>query len=121
MGPTTTGPPSSPKQITIREWQPVRYSRPRGRSRPQRSRPLVADLLAALTGVGLGITIALAISAEASGSLRASGGVLAALGRGTGLLSAYTMVIVVLLSARIAPLERAIGQDRLIVWHRRHR
>jgi predicted ferric reductase len=115
----TTGPPSSPKQITVREWQPVTYSRQRGPSRPQRSRPLVADLLAALTGVGLGITIALAISAETSGSLRASGGVLTALGRGTGLLSAYAMVIVVLLSARIAPLERAIGQDRLIVWHRR--
>jgi predicted ferric reductase len=115
----TTGPPSSPRQFAIREWQPVTYSRTRGRSRPQRSRPLVADLLAALTGVGLGISIALAISAETSGSLRASGGVLTALGRGTGLLSAYAMAIVVLLSARIAPLERAIGQDRLIVWHRR--
>jgi ferredoxin-NADP reductase/DMSO/TMAO reductase YedYZ heme-binding membrane subunit len=29
------------------------------------------------------------------------------------------MVITVLLSARIPPLERALGQDRLIAWHRR--
>jgi ferredoxin-NADP reductase/DMSO/TMAO reductase YedYZ heme-binding membrane subunit len=29
------------------------------------------------------------------------------------------MVVVVLLVARIPPLERAIGQDRLVAWHRR--
>ena len=37
----------------------------------------------------------------------------------TGLLAAYAMVVVVLLVARIPPLERAIGQDRLVAWHRR--
>jgi predicted ferric reductase len=37
----------------------------------------------------------------------------------TGLLAAYAMVIVVLLVARVPPLERAIGQDRLVGWHRR--
>ncbi|MET7852173.1 ferredoxin reductase family protein [Streptomyces avermitilis] len=35
------------------------------------------------------------------------------------MLSGYAMVITVLLSARIPPLERALGQDRLIAWHRR--
>jgi predicted ferric reductase len=114
-----SAPPLSPQQTPARRWKPAALASVPGRSRPQRGRPLVADLLAGLTGIGLGITIALAISAETSGALRAPGGALTALGRGTGLLSAYAMVIVVLLSARIAPLERAIGQDRLIVWHRR--
>jgi predicted ferric reductase len=114
-----SGPPPPAEQLVPREWKPFVAARTRGRSRPQASRPVVADLLAALAGIGLGISIALAITAESSGSLRAAGGVLTALGRGTGLLSAYAMAIVVLLSARIAPLERAIGQDRLIVWHRR--
>src|SRR6185295_15997136 len=33
--------------------------------------------------------------------------------------AAYAMVVVVLLVARVPPLERAIGQDRLVAWHRR--
>jgi ferredoxin-NADP reductase/DMSO/TMAO reductase YedYZ heme-binding membrane subunit len=94
--------------------QPVRRRRT-----PARQRPVVVDVLAALAGLGLGITIALGLSAESAGSLSAPGGIATAIGRITGLLAAYAMVIVVLLVARIPPLERAIGQDRLVAWHRR--
>src|SRR3954454_10510404 len=87
--------------------------------RPARQRPLIVDILAALAGLGLGITIALGVTAESAGSLGAAGGVATAIGRMTGLLAAYAMVIVVLLVARIPALERAIGQDRLVAWHRR--
>jgi predicted ferric reductase len=87
--------------------------------RPARQRPLIVDILAALAGLGLGITIALGITAESAGSLSAPGGVATAIGRMAGLLAAYAMVVVVLLVARIPPLERAIGQDRLVTWHRR--
>jgi predicted ferric reductase len=88
---------------------------PRRRGR----RPLVVDVLAAAAGLGLGVTIGLAVTAESSGSLSAPGGIATALGRLTGLLAAYAMVVVVLLVARVPPLERAIGQDRLVAWHRR--
>jgi ferredoxin-NADP reductase len=91
----------------------------RPRRRPARQRPVVVDVLAAAAGIGLGITIGLAVSAESAGSLTAPGGIATALGRLTGLLAAYAMVAVVLLVARIPPLERAIGQDRLVAWHRR--
>jgi predicted ferric reductase len=80
---------------------------------------LLVSVLAGLAGLGLGITIALGITAESAGSLHAPGGVATAVGRLTGLLAAYAMVVVVLLVARIPPLERAIGQDRLVAWHRR--
>src|SRR5690242_7936111 len=90
-----------------------------GRRRPARRRPVVVDALAAAAGVGLGVTIGLAVSAESTGSLGAAGGIATALGRLTGLLAAYAMVVVVLLVARLPPLERAIGQDRLVAWHRR--
>jgi predicted ferric reductase len=90
-----------------------------GRRRPARRRPRVVDLLAAAAGIGLGITIGLAVSAESAGSLGAPGGVATALGRLAGLLAAYAMVVVVLLVARVPPLERAIGQDRLVAWHRK--
>ena len=89
------------------------------RRHPARQRPLVVDILAGLAGLGLGVTIALGITAESAGSVGAPGGVATAIGRMTGLLAAYAMVIVVLLVARIPPLERAIGQDRLVAWHRR--
>jgi ferredoxin-NADP reductase len=89
------------------------------RRRPARRRPRVVDGLAAAAGVGLGITVGLAVAAESAGSLGAPGGAATALGRLTGLLAAYAMVVVVLLVARVPPLERAIGQDRLVAWHRR--
>lgn len=96
---------------------PVRLpDRPRRRARP--GRPIVADLLAAAAGLGLGITIALGISAETPSSVSTLPGALTAVARMCGLLSAYAMLITVALSARIGPLERAIGQDRLIRWHR---
>lgn len=108
---------AAPASLRLAPRPPVR---PRAaRLRPPRRRPVVVDALAALAGIGLGVTIGLAVTAESAGSLAAPGGIATALGRLTGLLAAYAMVVVVLLVARVPPLERAIGQDRLVSWHRR--
>jgi predicted ferric reductase len=93
--------------------------RPLRRRLPAPGRPGVVNWLGALAGVGLGTTIALGLSAESAGSLQAPGGVATAAGRIAGLVAAYAMVVVVVLVARFGPLERAIGQDRLVRWHRR--
>ena len=87
--------------------------------RPARPRPLAVDALAAAAGLGLGASLALAVSTQTSGSLSARGGLLTAAGMIAGMLAGYAMICVVLLSARIPPLERTMGQDRLIGWHRR--
>ncbi|HEY6761444.1 MAG TPA: ferredoxin reductase family protein [Baekduia sp.] len=92
---------------------------PRRRRRPARQRPRVVDALAAVAGLGLGATLALGVNAESAGSLRAAGGLATAGGRLAGLAAAYAMVVVVVLVARLPPLERAVGQDRLVAWHRR--
>jgi predicted ferric reductase len=105
-------------QPSLDAW-PIRELVTAPRRHPAPQRPLVVDILAALAGLGLGITIALGITAESAGSLSAPGGIATAIGRMAGLLAAYAMVVVVLLVARIPPLERAIGQDRLVAWHRR--
>jgi predicted ferric reductase len=42
------------------------------------------------------------------------------LGRITGLLGAYLALVQILLLARLPPLERLVGFDRLTVWHRRN-
>src|SRR3954465_14670506 len=40
-------------------------------------------------------------------------------GRVTGLLARYSVVVLVALMARIPPLERGVGADRLARWHAR--
>ena len=104
-------PPGTMKSFAL----PPRH---RPRRMPRRGRPIVVDMLAALAGLGLGITIALGISAQSLQSVSSLPGALTAAGRMTGLLAGYAMAITVALSARVGPLERAIGQDRLIRWHR---
>jgi len=47
-----------------------------------------------------------------------TGEIFTSIGRITGLLSAYLALVQVLLLARLPALERAVGLDRLSVWHR---
>lgn len=75
--------------------------------------------IAVAAALGLAVTLALGVSAESGGSLAAPGGVVTFLGRLAGLVAAYAMLMVVLLIARVPALERPIGQDRLVRWHRR--
>lgn len=44
------------------------------RTRARKPMPLAVDVAAGLLGVGLGVTIAMAVTAESWGALRASGG-----------------------------------------------
>jgi predicted ferric reductase len=94
-------------------------TRRRRRRLPAAGRPAVVQALATLAGLGFGVTLALGVSAESAGSLKAAGGLATAAGRIAGLAAAYAMVVVVVLVARFGPLERAVGQDRLVRWHRR--
>ena len=112
--PSRPTPPSHPGDAR-RIAQPAR----RRRRLPPKPRRRVVDVLTALAGLGLGVVVALGVSAESAGSLNAPGGTLTAAGRITGLVAMYAMIVVVLLVARIGPLERAVGMDRLIGWHRR--
>ena len=90
------------------------------RSRPGHTpRPWVADVFAALGGLGFGATLALVILGESRGSLAAPGGWLIAGGRLAGFTGAYLILVMVVLIARLPWLERAVGQDRLVRWHRR--
>jgi predicted ferric reductase len=85
--------------------------------RRQQSRRII-DAFAAAVGLGLGAVIALAITGETWGSLTAPGGVATFLGRLSGLTGAYLMLVMLLLIARVPFIEKAVGQDRLVMWHR---
>jgi predicted ferric reductase len=81
-------------------------------------RPRFVDACAALAGLGFGAVLAAVILAESRGSLAAPGGLLSAAGRLAGFAGTYLMLIMVVLVARLPWLERSVGQDQLVRWHR---
>jgi predicted ferric reductase len=82
-------------------------------------RPRFVDACAAVAGIGFGAVLASFITNESRGSLAAPGGLLTAAGRLAALTGTYLILIMVVLVARVPWLERSVGQDQLIRWHRR--
>ncbi|HET9077025.1 MAG TPA: ferredoxin reductase family protein [Acidimicrobiales bacterium] len=92
------------------------WSGPRPRPAPGRR---IADLAAVLVGVGLGAAVALPLSQATRQSVGAPGGLAVLAGDVTATAGTYLLLVMVLLAGRIPGVERAVGQDRLIRWHRR--
>jgi predicted ferric reductase len=88
-------------------------------TQPPPPRPLLVRAGLVLAGAGLGAVTALAITDETGAELRATGGVATFLGSLTGLVGMYLALMMVLLVSRIPVIERVLGQDRLLRWHRR--
>jgi len=102
---------------------PARVSGPPGRRVRRRPGPApaprVTDALAVIAGIGFGLAVALAFWGESLGALRAPGGWETLAGRLSALVGTYLMLVMVVLMSRIPWLERSVGQDRLVRWHRR--
>src|SRR3978361_2386127 len=79
---------------------------------PVRARP---DVVLAL--IAAGAVACIALWWHDTPSIHGLGDWLTNAGRITGLLAGYAVVILVSLMARIPPLERGIGADRLARWH----
>ena len=90
-------------------------------ARPEapRPRPALARAGLVLAGAGLGAVTALAITDETASQLTAPGGVATFAGSLTGLVGTYLALMMVLLVSRIPAIERVLGQDGLLRWHRR--
>jgi predicted ferric reductase len=107
-------------------FDPLETSR-RGRSRRQHARtlpsrrpqPRLVDAAVVLVGIGFGVSVGLAITAESWSQLRGAGGVAMFLGSLTGLSGSYLALVMVLLVSRVPFVERVLGQDGLLRWHRR--
>jgi predicted ferric reductase len=72
---------------------------------------------AGLVAWGL-VVVALWWTDTAASGVRGGAAVVTDLGRVSGLLAAYLMLVELLLMARLPVLERAVGLDRLAAWHR---
>lgn len=82
-------------------------------------RPWVLDAAVIVLGLGFGATLALSLTAESWAQLQAAGGVAMFLGSATGLAGTYLALVMVLLVSRVPVVERVLGQDGLLRWHRR--
>ena len=81
-------------------------------------RPRIANALALIAGIGLGLSFGLSFLGQSIASYSSAGGWFTLAGRVTGLTGTYLMVIMILLVTRLPWLEETVGQVRLVRWHR---
>ncbi len=70
-----------------------------------------------LAVIGVGAVIVIALWWHSTPAVSGLGGWLTGAGEILGLLCGYGVVVLVALMARLPPLERGIGTDRLARWH----
>jgi predicted ferric reductase len=100
--PTTSAPITAP-------WSPPAFEQP---TSPARANPT-----AVLAIVWIGAAATVALWWFNTTSISGFGDWLTNAGRITGLLAGYSVVVLVALMARLPPLERGVGSDRLARWH----
>jgi predicted ferric reductase len=76
----------------------------------------VGDVLATLAGLGLGVVAAIELLTRTS--LGGPGALLTEAGRWAALVGTYASLLLLVLVARVPLLERSVGMDRLMRWHR---
>ena len=91
---------------------------PASRRRPA-VRPWAPSAAALAVGAGFGASLALPIGQATRTALLAPGGLATLAGDLAAMAGTYLLLVMVLLAGRIPGLEAALGQDRLVGWHRR--
>jgi predicted ferric reductase len=81
-------------------------------------KPAAVKAALVVVGLGLGVSVGLALTAETRAEFSAAGGPAIFIGSFTGLVGTYLALIMVLLVSRIPFVERVLGQDGLLRWHR---
>jgi len=89
-----------------------------GLSRGRTSRRVIATCLWLVIIVNAVVIVWLWLHGGGVSRVHSSADVFTSLGRITGLVAVYLALIQVLLLARLPPVERLVGFDRLTVWHR---
>jgi predicted ferric reductase len=77
------------------------------------------DWAALMVGGGLGLTLALQMTTVRANDFNTFYAVVVSISRSTALVGTYFAVIGIFLVARIPWVERGVGHDRLVTWHRK--
>lgn len=95
----------------------VRTEEPRTSSRRPSAVSFYATLVAA--GLGMGLVLGLPLVDGTFSELHLRGGLAMFLGSTTGLAGTYAALLMVVMASRAPALERTLGQDGVLLWHRR--
>ena len=77
------------------------------------------DWAALLLGAGLGLTLALQATTLRSGDFADFYSTVVTVSRLAALVGTYLSIVGIFLVARIPIVERGVGHDRLVTWHRK--
>jgi predicted ferric reductase len=79
----------------------------------------VSDQATLITGIGLGFTLAIQLITITASDLTGVYNIVTLASRFCALIGSYLAIIGLLLIARIPWIEKALGHDRLVTWHRK--
>lgn len=77
------------------------------------------DWAAWILGIGLGLTLALQVTTMRQSDINTVYSAIASLSRLAALTGTYFAIVGIFLVARIPAVERGVGYDRLVQWHRK--
>ena len=77
------------------------------------------DWAAWMLGIGLGLTLALQVTTMRNSDISSVYAVVASVSRLAALTGTYFAIVGIFLVARIPWVERGVGHDRLVTWHRK--
>lgn len=80
---------------------------------------VVGDQATLVTGLGLGFTLAIQIITLNTHDFSSVYSIIIMISRFSALIGSYLAIIGLLLIARIPWIEKALGHDRLVTWHRK--
>jgi predicted ferric reductase len=89
------------------------------RASPEAPASFVAQTFAWFVFFGLVISVALVAPVESLRDLSTTSDLLVAVGRVTAMSGTFLLLVTLLLIGRVPFIESALGQDRLVRWHRR--
>jgi hypothetical protein len=78
-----------------------------------------ADWASIILGLGLGLTAALYIESTSHSDWSGVYPIITSISRICALLGSYFALVGLVLVSRISFIERSIGHDRLVIWHRK--
>jgi predicted ferric reductase len=77
------------------------------------------DAAATITGLGLGFTLAVLVSTLSVDDVNGPYPIITTISRVAALSGSYLALVGLMMVARIPWIERAVGHDRLVLWHRK--